>query len=263
MDAIDTAALQVARLCLKGLMAGAVALGAVASAADAAEIRIVSRPELARVITALGPQIGALVGPHVTVEATAAGAYDPGFSEPFDVAVVDQWTAEALLGQGKVRADGIACIAWTGLGMAVRVRAAWPDIGTVEALRRTLLAAGSIAYSGDEHSGAQFRTVLVQLGIASEIEPKLIDTGHQHPTVLVAQGRADLAIALESEIETLAQVQAAGALAPEVQHFTPFFAAVGVEAADPAAARRLTAFLGSFEAAVALHDNGLDTAITE
>jgi molybdate transport system substrate-binding protein len=126
-----------------------------------------------------------------------------------------------------------------------------------------LLAARSIAFTGDEPSGAQFRTVLLQLGIADEVESKLIDTGNGNPIELVAQQSADLAIALNSEVVAAADVRAAGRLPGEVQHVTPIFAAVSGSAAEPEAARRLLTLLSSLDGAIALHAVGLDTSVTE
>lgn len=254
---------QIFAAALRPAITGTLALVLGAAAADAAELRVVSRPDMVRMLTALAPQIEEFTETTLVVDIAKHGAYGRRLAEPFDVTLVDEATAETLLKQGKVAAGGLSCIAWTGLGMAVRAGSTARDIGTVDGLRRTLLAARSIAFSGDERSGAQFRSVLVRLGIADRVEARLIDTGNRRPLQLVTHGGVDLAIALQSEITAASGVQSLGRLPPEVQYPTPMFAVVSSEAAAPIAARRLIAFLGSSDAVLALHAIGLDTAVSE
>jgi molybdate transport system substrate-binding protein len=66
------------------------------------------------------------------------------------------------------------------VGLAVRAGASKPDIGSVEALRRALLAARSIAYS-DGPSGAYVAALLTKLGIAEAVAAKVKLTGGPWP----------------------------------------------------------------------------------
>jgi hypothetical protein len=71
-----------------------------------------------------------------------------------------------------VRVDTKRQLARSLIGMVVRARAAKPDISSVEALRKTLLAAEAIAYS-DSGSGTYLSTILFpKLGIADQIAGK-------------------------------------------------------------------------------------------
>jgi hypothetical protein len=94
------------------------------------------------------------------------------------------------------------------LGLAVPVGAATPDLADDAALRRTLLAANTIAFTGDELSGAAFRDLIATLGIARQVEPKLIDTGNGDPLELVAEGRADLAVSSVGRVASANGIQA-------------------------------------------------------
>ncbi len=221
------------------LFAGFLALATGTASAAGAELKVVTRTEVAPVLSSLAPQIEHLTGSKVVVDIAGPGAYGRRLGEAFDVAIVDEWTAETLIKQGKVAADGLTCLAWTGLGMAARTGVKKPDIGTVDGLRRTLLAARSIAFTGDDHSGSEFRALLWQLGIAEQVETKLVDSGNHHPLKVVAHGSADLAIAWQSEIIAAPGIQAADILPAEVQHYMAFFAASSSEPAEPAAAKRL------------------------
>ncbi len=94
--------------------------------------------------------------------------------ESIDVVVI--WVAAPaladLIKQGKVRADSQVDLVRSSIAMAVKAGAPKPDISTVDALKRTLLAAKSIAYS-DSASGVYLSTELFpKLGIADQIRGK-------------------------------------------------------------------------------------------
>src|SRR3954466_7766102 len=92
--------------------------------------------------------------------------------EAADVVILDGSAADELGRRGLIRADSKLELARSLIGMVVRAGAEKPDIGSVEALRSTLLAARSIAYS-DSGSGTHLATVVFQKpGIADQIAPK-------------------------------------------------------------------------------------------
>src|SRR6202451_1855595 len=72
--------------------------------------------------------------------------------EPADVIVIDSGALDDLIRQGKVLPDPTA-IARTGIGICVRKGAPRPDVSTPEALKRTLLAAKSIAHTAPAGGG--------------------------------------------------------------------------------------------------------------
>ena len=79
--------------------------------------------------------------------------------ETIDVVIMAGPALADLIKKGKVRADSRVDLVQSGIGMAVKTGAPKPDIGTVDALKRTLLAAKSIAYS-DSASGVYLSTEL-------------------------------------------------------------------------------------------------------
>jgi molybdate transport system substrate-binding protein len=92
--------------------------------------------------------------------------------EPADIVIVADATLDELIKDGRVVAGSRVALARSGIGMAVRAGAAKPDISSVDALKRTLLQAKSIAYSGSV-SGLYLSTELFQrLGIADQIKGK-------------------------------------------------------------------------------------------
>src|SRR4051795_2432941 len=85
--------------------------------------------------------------------------------EAADVVILDGGAADELGRRDLVRADSKTELARSLIGMVVRAGAEKPDIGSVETLRRTLLAAKSIAYS-DSGSGTYLAiTLFPKLGI--------------------------------------------------------------------------------------------------
>src|SRR5580698_10967431 len=65
----------------------------------------------------------------------------------FDVALLPRPELDALVEAGKIAAGTPTDITRSAVGLAVRAGAPKPDIGTVEALKRTLREAQSIGYS--------------------------------------------------------------------------------------------------------------------
>src|SRR6202795_3461909 len=73
-------------------------------------------------------------------------------NEAIDVVIMAAPALADLVKQGKVRADSRVDLVQSAIGMAVKAGAPKPDISTLDGLKRTLLAAKSIAYS-DSASG--------------------------------------------------------------------------------------------------------------
>src|SRR6202022_494765 len=115
------------------------------------------------------------------------------------------------------------------IGMVVQAGTAKPDIGNVEALKRTLLAAKSIAYS-DSGSGTYLSTRLfAQLGIAQEIagkSRKIRGPPSGEPVAaVVARGEAEIGFQQVAELIHVPGISFVGALPAEVQ---PMFSFAGV-----------------------------------
>ena len=92
--------------------------------------------------------------------------------EAIDVVIMAGPALADLIKQGKVRADSRVDLVQSRIAMAVKAGAPKPDISTLDALKRTLLAAKSIAYS-DSASGVYLATELFpKLGIADQIKGK-------------------------------------------------------------------------------------------
>jgi molybdate transport system substrate-binding protein len=163
-----------------------------------------------------------------------------------------------LIKEGKVAAGSKVDLVLSPIGMAVRAGAPKPDIGSVEALKRTLLAAKSIAYS-DSASGVYVGTELFQrLGIADQVKGKAKMIPAEPVAAVVARGEAEIGFQQVSELLPIAGADFVGQLPPEVQKITVFSAGIATAAKEPVAGEALIAFLASPAAAASLTKSGLE-----
>jgi len=148
--------------------------------------------------------------------------------------------------------------------MVVRAGQPKPDIASVEAFRKTLIAARSIAYS-DSGSGTYLSTTLFpKLGLAEELRAKSRKVrgppSGEPVAAVVARGEAEIGFQQVSELIHTPGVDFAGALPAELQPGFSFAAAVTANAREPEAAAALIRFLGSDEAAPTIARKGLQPA---
>jgi molybdate transport system substrate-binding protein len=107
-----------------------------------------------------------------------------------DVVIMSKEGLEELAQERRVVADTVVDLAQTQLGLAVRVGAPKPDIGTVDAFKQTLLRAKSITFPTSTTGIYMTTTMFPRLGIADEVAKKYV-TGS---VAAVVTGDAELAI---------------------------------------------------------------------
>jgi len=229
------------------------------------DVKVMSSGGLKAVITALADAFarasGRKLAPVFAAPAVIKGRIESG--ETVDVAVMTAPLIDALVSQGKLGADTSVELARSGLGIAVRKGAPKPDIGTVEAFRRALLAAKSIVATdpaAGAASGIHFAKLIERLGIADAVMAKTRLNSGSYNAEFVARGEAELAIQQISEILPVKGAELVGPLPADVQATTVFKAAIGANAPQPAAARELIAFLKSPAAAHVITASGMEPA---
>jgi len=246
----------------KALAAAALAaLLAMHGAAAAADIRVICAGGITPVVTALTGEFERVSG-HRLVFTFVSGPVvqreiENGAS--FDVAISQPEVIEALIKSGKVAAASRADIARTGVGLSVRAGAPKPDIGTVDAFRRTLLGAKSIAHSREGASGVYFMGLLDRLGIAAQVKPKLIGSpaGPGGLVSPVVKGEAEMVVGTMSAIMEPG-VALVGPIPNELQNWTSFTAGVATASKDAGAAQALIRFLTAPEAIAAIKAKGME-----
>lgn len=162
-----------------------------------------------------------------------------------DVVLLGAPGLDDLQSQGLIAAISRIDIATNRIGLAVRTGAPKPDIGSVEAVKRALLAATSIVYTDPAvggRSGMHFAKVIDRLGIADRLLGKSILNDGSLSAELVARGEAEIAIQFISEIVPVPGAELVGPLPPELQEITVVAGAIVKRAAEPAAAKALLIF---------------------
>jgi molybdate transport system substrate-binding protein len=170
---------------------------------------------------------------------------------------------DALQKQGKIAAGSVVTLASSGVGIAVKAGAPKPNISTAEALKRTLLAAKSIAYSEPSAGGASgvyFSKLLERMGIAEEMKPK---TKYPPPggfsANLLMTGEAELAVQQKPELLHVAGAEIVGLLPGDLNVVTEFAAAIMAGSKNGELATATIKMLKSSEAATMFRAKGLDT----
>jgi molybdate transport system substrate-binding protein len=201
---------------------------------------------------------------RVVTETTSMGVGEDSIpsrvrrAEPVDVVILPDAMLEELIQEGRVAAESRVALARSVIGMAVRAGAPRPDIGSVEALKRTLLEAKSIAYSVSV-SGVYLETELFpRLGIADPLKAKSQRIERERVGAVVARGEAEIGFQQVSELLPIAGIDYVGPLPAEVQRVTVFSAGVAVGARSPEAARALIRFFTSPEGVQAMVKYGLE-----
>ena len=231
----------------------------------AAEIHVMTSGGFTAAYDELRPQFERATGNKVETAygASMGGAPDSIPSrldrgEPADIVILAAPALDALIQQGKVLPGSRVDLVRSTIGMAVRSGAPKPDISTVEALKRTLLDAKSIAYSASA-SGVYISTEMLQtLGIADQVMPKAKRIVSERVGTIVARGEAELGFQQVSELLPIAGVDYVGPLPEPVQRVTIFSAGIAAKAREPQAARALIAFFVSPEAAPIIAKTGLE-----
>jgi molybdate transport system substrate-binding protein len=248
-------------------MVGVAAL-LLAGRASAADVRVMISAGFHGAYSELGPAFERSSGHHlVTTRGPSMGDSPEAIparlarGEAADVVILDGAAAEELGRRELLQASSKIELARSLIGMVVRAGAEKPDIGSVEALRSTLLAATSIAYS-DSGSGTYLATRLFpRLGIAEQIagkSRKVRGPPSGEPVAnVVARGEAEIGFQQVSELIRVSGVSFVGALPAEVQPGFSFAGALTRNVREPEAAVALLRFLSSAEAAPVIVKAGL------
>lgn len=177
--------------------------------------------------------------------------------ETFDVAISVTSGVDDLIKEGKIVAATRAAVAYAGLGVGLRAGAPKPDISSVDAVKRTLLNAKSVAHSAEGASVAIFRALLERIGIAEGMKPKLKPMAGTASQSL-ASGEAEIVVLFVPTIVDAPGVELVGLFPSELQTYISFAAGIGTGAKEPEAAQALIKFLTSPAAVAVIKAKGME-----
>jgi molybdate transport system substrate-binding protein len=181
-----------------------------------------------------------------------------GRGEAIDVVIMAAPALDDLAKQGKIRADSRVDLVQSKIGMAVKAGAPKPDISTLDALKLTLLAAKSIAYS-DSASGVYLSTELFpKLGIADQIKSKCRKIEADPVGGVVASGEVEIGFQQISELRPVKGIDIVGELPPGAQRVIVFAAAIPTTSKHPEAAKALIQWLASPSNYTLIQKTGLE-----
>lgn len=178
--------------------------------------------------------------------------------EKFDMVILSEGGLEALLKDGKLVPGSRVDMARSQIGVAVRKGTPKPDISTVEALKKTLLEAKSIAYSASASGTYLSSELFPKLGVTARTDVTAKRIFSERVGAVVARGDAELGFQQVSELIYFKELDFVGTLPDAVQQ-TIFFSGALVEGSkEQEAARHLMRFLSSAAVADIVRDTGLD-----
>ena len=212
------------------------------------------RPLLAEAVPLFERAHGIKAGVRYALTSVLAKEIEEGVA--FDIALLPRPELDALAASCAIAPGTQTDIARSTVGLAVRQGAAKPDITSVEALKRTLLAARTIGYS-DGPSGAYVTELLQRLGIAEETRPKTRLTGRP-VAELVASGEAEVGMQQIVAILPVKGADLVGPLPSELQNTIVYAAGIAAAAQNPGAAAAFIGFMATPEAARIIRAKGLD-----
>lgn len=242
-----------------------IAAASLAPAAGAADLTVASSGGFAAAYEQLKPQYEKASGNALTIAWGPSMGDTPNTipsrlkrGETIDVVIMVDSALDKLVKEGQVAPGSKVVLAKSIIGMAVKAGAPRPDISTVDALKRTLLNAKSIAYS-DSASGVYLQNVLFpRLGIWEQIKGKARMIPADPVAGVVAKGEAEIGFQQVAELLPVAGVDVVGPLPAGAQQVTLYSAAVVANSQQPEAARAFVEYLHSDAAAPTINRTGLD-----
>src|SRR5438105_5314775 len=169
-----------------------------------------------RVATGSGSSQG--TGPQTIAAQLARGV-------PADVVILSREGLTGLIAAKRIVAGTDVDLAQTPIGVAVRAGVPKPDVSTVDAFKRALLKARTVAVPSSTSGMFLMSDVFPRLGIAEKVNIKASPRG-AGAAAMVASGEAEIAVMPVSEIVHAPGVDLAGIIAEEIQLHQTFAAAV-------------------------------------
>ena len=229
----------------------AAAVGAalfLAAPASAAELKVISAGAVRGVVGGMiddyslktGHKFQITVGPTGLLrDAIASG-------QPADLFIASAPLMAELEKTGKITPGSRGDIGRVGLGVVVRAGTPAPDISTPEAVKQALMSAKTIAYTDPKlraTSVEHLMKIAEAMGIKDQVTEKgLIATGGNDAAAKVAEGKADIAVVLISDIHHK-DAMLVGPLPEAIQLWTVYAAAIPLSSTDLANARAFIATL--------------------
>jgi molybdate transport system substrate-binding protein len=180
--------------------------------------------------------------------------------DKFDIVVVPPAVMDAFAKEGRVGPERVM-LGSVGQGIAVRAGAPLPDVSSVDAMKRALLAADAVVFN--RATGGQYiESMLKKIGVYGDIERKTVryDSAAQVMEHLIKSERRDIGFGPLPEITmyTKKGVHLVAPLPSEVQQRNTYVASAMRDAANAVTAAALLRFLATPQAKATLAAGGVE-----
>jgi molybdate transport system substrate-binding protein len=180
-----------------------------------------------------------------------------------DFIVTSRAGVDSLIKAGSVTADQHFALVGSAIAVAVPAGHPKPDISTVEALKRALLAARTVSFTDPASggpSGIHLEKVLGQLGIAEQIRAKTKFPPAGGPVGdILARAEADIGIQQMAELSSFNGVDVVGPLPSAIQSITEYVIAIPSNALHPEVGKALVKFMRTPRGVAAIKARGLES----
>ena len=226
---------------------------------QSSELRVFTTRSIATVLEKIGADFERRTGGKLSVTTDLAVRLVRRINdgEQFDFLVAAPAQIDELIKAGKIIPETRTDLAHSGIGVAVRAGAPKPDVSSVEAFKRALLAARSVAYLKEGQSGVYVAGLLQRLGIAEAIRSKVTLPETDIVSELVSRGEIELGIVVITQILTTDGVALAGPLPSEIQSYITFTAGISASSKSIDAATQLLTVLKSPAAIDVMRSQGM------
>ncbi len=227
--------------------------------ANAAELKVISSQAIKEAYLALAPEFERVSGHKLNT--TWNGTIDIlkklRAGETFDMVILVTPSMEDMIKEGKVVGRQPRRPRALGYRHRGAVGPPQPDISTVEAVKRALLAAkNGIGYSSGP-SGVFLNDLFKRWGLADKVTIKQTPPGTPVGTLL-ARGDVDIGFQQVSELLLFPGIQYVGPVPSEMDTVSVFAGGVHTAAKHPDAARELIQFISSPAALPYINKTGME-----
>jgi molybdate transport system substrate-binding protein len=247
---------------IRSILAAAFGALLLSGAAQSAEMTVLASGAVQEIVAELLPQFEQSSGHQAKVSwsgtANIKKRIDAG--ETYDLVIVGAPEIDAFIMDGKVKPGTRVDLVRSGVGVAVRKGSPKPDLSSAAALKHSLLAAQSVAYSTGP-SGVYVQKMFEKLGIADQMKSKSkVTASGTRVGDYLGRGEAEIGFQQIAELIHEPGIDYVGPLPPEVQNITLFSSGIHTGAKQPDAAKAFQAFLVSAKNIPVIKKNGMEPA---
>jgi molybdate transport system substrate-binding protein len=231
---------------------------------------VISAVGMRQVMLDLVPEFEQVTGIHVSISFNSSGEIVKWINDgkAVDIVIIARPDVDRLITTERILSGTQTDLAMSHVSVAVRKGATKPDISSMEAFKKAMLQAKTIACPDPRlggSSGKHINKIFEELGIADEVRSKLVlvstpDDEKSMPGYLVATGKAEIALHQMQELMVVPGIDIVGPLPGNLQATFVFTAAITNNSKHVNAANSLIQFLSSPDVKAMIKSKGMNPA---